>query len=73
MSEKSSKEELVVFCWLLNQLMRILHDGEFSTGIPLSKDELLYFIRLLKDSYTDIVLGDKDVSDHLEDYFKKVY
>lgn len=66
------KVQLVVFCWLLSQLMKILHDGEFLSGIPLNRDELLMFIRLLEETYTDIVLSDKDVSDRIENYFKKV-
>lgn len=69
--EVKCKVELVVLCWLLSQLMKILHDGEFLQGIPLSREELLHFIKLLEDTYTDIVLGDKDVTDRLESYFKR--
>lgn len=63
-------EELSVFCWLLRQLMNILYDGDFLNGIPMDKDELLQLIQLLKNSYSDIILSDKDVSDRLENYFK---
>ncbi|ODM89400.1 Ubiquitin-protein ligase E3C [Orchesella cincta] len=56
-------DELVVLGWLMTNLMKYLYDGEFLHRNPINKEELLSFIRIIEDTYVDIILSDKDVVD----------
>ncbi|ODM98224.1 Ubiquitin-protein ligase E3C [Orchesella cincta] len=65
-------DELVVLGWLMTNLMKYLYDGEFLHRNPLNKEELLNFIRIIEDTYVDIILSDKDVVDPTVNNAKKI-
>ncbi|CAL8115436.1 unnamed protein product [Orchesella dallaii] len=67
-----SIDELVVLGWLMTNLMKYLYDGEFLKRNPLNKDELHTFIRIIEDTYVDIILSDRDVMDPTVNNAKKV-
>jgi len=52
--------------------MVTLHDAEFLDVLPLSKEELSSFIISLRNSYTDVIINEKDTDDGLLKSVSKV-